>query len=548
VADLLGRLVDKNLVVYLRHTPRWRLLDTVRAYGRQQLAAADEQASVQRRHLRWAQTAAAALEDRLDDEWQDEFDIVVDDLRAALRDLPPGPEPTAHQLARSLGHLLYARRLRQEAVDRYREAARYAPTPADAAADLRSAAACAAAIFRTGLAIELTIAAADKAGEAGEDESRTAALADAVSLATRYRSSQAVEVSAQRLRELHEEAAAAASPGNPFITAAIGITASWTADRSREDLVLAERALSAARVTEDQVLIWAAIDTVASVYETRGQMRLAYQLTQGGLPLLDTLDRNDPRNSRTVHSAYHLTSLYAMTVGDFPAAIAVGRAAATDPVAGEPLGLARMLVPPLVLIGEFDEALRHADAMWQAWLSAGRPVAGWLWFSAATAALALGLTGDRDGYQLWRGRMSDLAGPQNAYRLDGASSAAFADARMAVHTGDLTDAPAIIERPFADPAPGPRYRVFAQPAAAELAVVAGLPDALRYLDAAEDLAAENGWARACLARARGRYHRDVEALRESIAEWERIGAHFEAACTRRLLREHTGSGTPSPER
>ena len=545
IADLLGRLVDKNLVAYLRHAPRWRLLDTVRGYALQQLAAAGEQAAVRRRHLHWAQTVAAALEDRLDAEWQDAFDGVVDDLRAALRELPPGPEPTAHRLARSLGHLAYARRLRQESVDRHREAVGLAPTAADAAADLRSAAACAAAIFRTDLAIELMIAAAEKAGEAGEDDLRAMALTDAISYATRFRSSIAVEVPAERLRELHEEAAAAASPDNPLLTAATSITASWTADRGRYDLPLAERALATARAAGDPVLILAAIDTVASVYETQAQMRRAYDLTRDGLPLLDTLDRNDPQNGRTVHSAHQLTSLYAMAAGDFPAAIAIGRAAAADQVAAEPLGIGRMLVPPLVLVGEFDEAIRLADAMWQAWLTAGRPTAGWLWFSAATAALARGLTGDQAGYRRWRQRMSDLAGPHNAHRLRTASSAAFADARIAVHTGDVTNASAIVDVPFSDDSPGHRYRVFAQAAAAELAVVAGLPDARRYLEAAAGLAVENGWASACLMRARGRYHRDPDALRESLAGWERIGARFEAACTRRLLHE-TESGTQSP--
>jgi len=113
--------------------------------------------------------------------------------------------------------------------------------------------------------------------------------------------------------------------------------------------------------------------------------------------------------------------------------------------------------------------------------------------------------------------MSDLAGPHNTYRLRTASSAHFAAARMAVHTGDLADAPTIVEAAFSSSVPGHRYRVFAQAAAAELAVVAGLHDAPRYLDAAADLAAENGWATACLARARGRYHHDTDALRESPA-------------------------------
>jgi hypothetical protein len=65
--------------------------------------------------------------------------------------------------------------------------------------------------------------------------------------------------------------------------------------------------------------------------------------------------------------------------------------------------------------------------------------------------------------------------------------------------------------------------------------VAGLPDAERYLDVAAGLAPENGWAAACLARARGRHHHDPGLLRESAAGWERIGARFEHARTVELI-------------
>lgn len=534
VADLLGRLVDKNLVVYLPQKARWRLLDTIRAYARQRLDAAHEEPFVRRQHLRWAQTAASALEDRLGGDWQDDFDTIVDDLRAALRDLPPGPEQAAHQLARSLGHLTYARRLRQESVDRYRQAAKHAPTPADAAADLRTAADC-AATYRADVAFDLMLAAADKAGQAGDDRTRAAALIRAVEIGCRFRASFPGGISHDRLRELYREAVVGADPDDLSITAAISITASWIADPARVDTALAEQALAAARDTGDPTLILAATDTVASVYEQHGKLRQAYQLTRAGLPLLQELDRDNPRAGETINSIHHLNAIYATASGQFQDAIDIARAVATDPVAGEPISLGRMLVPPLTLIGEFEEALHHANAMWHAWQSAGRPTAGRLWFPAATAALALGLSGDHGGYQLWRGRMSDLAGPQNVHRLRTASSAHFVDARMAVHTGDLTEAKEIVEAAFSSPVPGHRFRVFAQAAAAELAVVAGLPDALRYLDAVADLAAENGWATACLARARGRYHHDTLALHESVTEWERVGARFERAYTLQLL-------------
>jgi predicted ATPase/DNA-binding CsgD family transcriptional regulator len=535
VADLLGHLVEKNMVVYLPGAGRWRLLDTVRGYGRQQLAAADEQAAVRRRHQRWAQTAASALEARLDGEWSADFDAVVDDLRAALQDLPPGPEPTAYRLARSLGRLTYARQLGHEAIDRCRQAAVYATTPGDAAAALSAAADCAAVVHRQDLAYELVLAAADKADDGN---TRACLLARAVDLGRRFRASFPVEIPDHRLRDLHREAIAAAVGDDPHTTAATSITAAWLAEPSTPDPALAEWALAAAKVAGDPVLLWAAIDTVSAMYERRGELRRADQLARGGLSLLPELDRTDPRVGGTVHSIHYMTSLHAMAAGDLAAAVDIGRAAAADPIAAEPISVGSMLVPPLVLTGDFAEARRYADAMWHAWQTTGRATAGWLWFPAATAALAHGLAGDRGGFRRWRNRMSDLAGPQNAFRLRTAGSALFADARLAVHTGDLTDAPSIVQATFADRTAGPRYRVFSFAAAAELAVVAGLPDAIRYLDAARELAAENDWAAACLARARSRYHHDPDSLRESVATWERLGATFEHAYTLDLL-DHT---------
>ncbi|MDG4791765.1 LuxR C-terminal-related transcriptional regulator [Micromonospora sp. WMMD1102] len=536
VADLLGRLVDKSLVVNVIGTNRWRLLDTVRAYASEQLTASGDRESIKQLHLRWAQQAAAALESRLGTRWQDEFDAIVDDLLAGLHDLPPGPEPTAHRLGRSLGRLSYARHLWQQSVDRYREAARHAPTPADAAADLAAASDC-AAVYRADLAFELILEAAEEAGRAGANRTKAVALARAVELGSRFRANFKAVVPRDRLRELHCEAVALGDPDDPALTAANSIGASWTTDPARLDIELAESALAAAKSTGDPVLTWSAIDTVASVYDEHGHLRRAYELVRTALPFLDELDRDDPRAGRTIRSIHQLNATFATTTGQFLEAIELARSAIHDPVVGEPLSLARMVIPPLVLTGEFDEALLHGDAMWRAWESAGRPTAGWLWFPAATAALASGLTDDLDGYRRWRNRMADLAGPQNAYRLRTASSAHFVDARMAIHTGDTDNAADIVRSTFNRSVPGTRFQIFAEASAAELAVVARLPDAAKYLAAAENLADENAWCAATLTRALGRYHGDAGALRESVAGWERVGARFERDYTRLLLHD-----------
>jgi predicted ATPase/DNA-binding CsgD family transcriptional regulator len=61
VADVLGRLVDKSLLVHRRGaTSRWRLLETIRAFALEQLRAnSGEYAQLVQQHLRWAAATAA---------------------------------------------------------------------------------------------------------------------------------------------------------------------------------------------------------------------------------------------------------------------------------------------------------------------------------------------------------------------------------------------------------------------------------------------------------------------------------------------------------
>ena len=101
VADVLGRLVDQSLVG--RHgAVRWRMLDTIRAFGASQLAALGEQDVVGELHGAWALDAATDLERRLDGDWQPVFDEIADDLRAVAT-------AAEHDFVRTLAHLTFAR-------------------------------------------------------------------------------------------------------------------------------------------------------------------------------------------------------------------------------------------------------------------------------------------------------------------------------------------------------------------------------------------------------------------------------------------------------
>uniref|UniRef100_UPI002F90CBDC BTAD domain-containing putative transcriptional regulator n=1 Tax=Streptomyces exfoliatus TaxID=1905 RepID=UPI002F90CBDC len=90
VLDLLARLVDRSLVV-AADTPggvRYRLLESVAAYGLERLDDAGETAAVRHRHARHylalAETAAPLLRGREQRTWLERLDTEAGNLRAAL--------------------------------------------------------------------------------------------------------------------------------------------------------------------------------------------------------------------------------------------------------------------------------------------------------------------------------------------------------------------------------------------------------------------------------------------------------------------------------
>jgi non-specific serine/threonine protein kinase len=89
--DLLARLVEKSLVLAEeadQSSTRYRLLETLRQYGRERLQAGEETAVVQRRHAAYYLTLAEYAEQRIMGpeqlRWLDVLEGDLDNLRAAL--------------------------------------------------------------------------------------------------------------------------------------------------------------------------------------------------------------------------------------------------------------------------------------------------------------------------------------------------------------------------------------------------------------------------------------------------------------------------------
>ncbi|MFI6817637.1 ATP-binding protein [Nonomuraea sp. NPDC050328] len=501
VADVLGRLVDKSLVV--RQANRWRLLDTIRAYALDRLAESGEEAETRHRHLVWAEAFAEHLESRLRGDWREEFDAAVDDLHAHA--------PHSHRLARSLGHLGFARGYLAQAQDHYELAAGRTPDAAQAAHDLRVAASIAA--HGSGEeAVRLLIA---SAGRAVEGSARAIALAQAVELYHRSPAAFQAPAPAEVIGSLLDQARTAGDPGSLRVAAHLALAAAWPKP-GEADLALAGHAAAAARRTEDPVLICAALDAVGTALKSAGRYLDAARVSRERLALAERLDPDDPMAALEHVEALGVACDDAVLVGDLSRALELSWNEARTPTSRA------WPVVPLALLGEFDAALEQAEAAWESQRRSGRVSSGWLGRAVIAAAFIQAVRGDRTRARLWRGRLVEMFGAENLVHMP---ALAFFDARLAAFSGDFTDAPRLVERAFARYASATAIP-YARAAGAELAVLAGLPTAAALVEQAAETAeaAANDWARACLARTRRR-------IPEAIAGFERIGSRFERACT-----------------
>jgi predicted ATPase/DNA-binding CsgD family transcriptional regulator len=134
VLTALGRLVDKSLVVVdeRQGEARYRLLETVRAYGGDKLDAAGERAPVRGRHLdhylALAEAAEPELEEADQDAWLVRLEAEHDNFRAALDWGLGHPDPgRGRRLAAALVWLWYKHGHGHEGLDYMRRAIDLAP-------------------------------------------------------------------------------------------------------------------------------------------------------------------------------------------------------------------------------------------------------------------------------------------------------------------------------------------------------------------------------------------------------------------------------------
>ena len=544
-SDLIGRLVDKSLLVHLHHATgsRWQMLDTVHAYAHEQLEASGEADDVRRHHHSWATATARQLEQSLDAVgWQERFDAVAGDLRAALRapsSLSTGTD--AFDLALSLGHLTYARRFLVEASHHFEAAVARAPDAASAVEALRTAANEAYAEMRGEAAFDLLQKAFVRASATGDHRIAAIVQADAASLAGRCPALFTTPPSREQILALIDQAKSVAPAGDLEVATHLALAAAWSGARGPMAPTdeQAREVLERTAELGDPILISSALEAAAAAASFDGHLKESSRYSSERLQLLDRLPRHDPKVGGEIADIFHMASLSAVGAGELGAALASARNSYHDDTnQGLPQFAATHLLPPLVLRGEFDEALEQSMVMRQGWERAGRPPAGWMSPAFFAAALVRGLRGDEDEYARWMelGMSIALVSPSPP------NCKLYFERRVALHRGRLeqrtSPTPEGLGRYY-----DPYYDSYLEAVRVEMAVVAESGDAEEQLTTAQRLASENDFVAAQLLRAEGRLRHDETALKESVDGWEAIGARFERACTLLLLPDRADEGT-----
>ena len=314
VTDVMGRLADKSLLVHRYGDERWSLLETVRAYALDKLTETGELDTVTDRYVGWAVAAAADVEERLvrGEPWRATFDDVADDLRAALS-LVDGD--VAAGLARTLGHLTFARRFLAESRGHYLRAAECDVDDAQAARDIWSAADVALVELNGQLRYEYAVAAAQRAAAAGDHATQAAILAEAVAVATRFPAIFKRDVGLADLQQMLDVAHSVAPPGDLAAAAQLAAADAWTTTRMLEmpDAEAFDAALAAAERADDPMLISAALDALGSVQVMTGHLAVTHELSARRLNLLARLPGHHPRAGAEVHDILHMAVETAIT-------------------------------------------------------------------------------------------------------------------------------------------------------------------------------------------------------------------------------------------
>jgi predicted ATPase len=534
VAGGLARLAEHNLLVVTTGSggTRYRMLETIRQYGAEQMVDAGEETRVRERHLRWCR----AIANRLEGEGGTVagFDEVADDLRAGLGWAAGQREhrAEAHALAVRLARLTYARGRPSEAQERYEEAAALASDPDDAAEALHLAAAVAWGRHAGNEAIRLYRSAAGAARRAGDPHRAAVELVNAAEILA-YAPGILSELAPSGEDHALVAEARVLGGGDAHAEAAVlAVTAVQGELLDPATLELTERVVELAHRVGDARLESAALDELTAVRLAYGELDGAAAAARRRLELLTPL-ADDVEMAWEYSDALHMAPMVYLAAGDLEAARRYARARSELPFFREAHHLAlEWLLTTAAIAGDFDEAVELARRFRQGWVEAGRPPIGGIAFAPAAAAMVYGIRGDDKVRLEWLDILSEMRRVLDKLQDQPGYSRVF-QALVALHRGrlgdaltPLTDAPETLKHGY-DGAWRPWYAALW----AEAAVLAALPDRRSRLDRASFVVRGNPIAAAIVERADAIDARDADRLLATATALDAAGCRYQQART-----------------
>jgi len=549
LADGLARLADNSLAVARPGAEtRYRVLETIRQYGVDQLDQVGELEEVRARQVRWClatagklvQQADEAVEDYVharggDGAWRGAFDLVADDLRAGFAWAKERPElrVDAHRLALLLARLTFLRGLPAEAQRRFEEAATLTDDPAARVTALNDAAGAAMCRHVGNDTFRLWRQAADIAAQAGDGVTAAHNLAIAATLINRGPGIMAEVPPPEVVDELIQEAVALAG-GSPVAEPSILTAQAFNGDElDPVTQELAERAATLARRVGDAHDESAALDELSAVHLAACDVPAAVATVRTRIELLERTPLG-PANGMEFSDCYAMASEISLTAGDFVAARAYADRLASLPFVTEldHIASARRIKVD-AMAGDLDAVVAAAERFRRGWEQAGRPVASNLAGAALAVAMVHGLRGDEEQRADWRDRTVAIG--MTAERLDSPLSGygPTFDAIVQLHVGDVD---AAVARLAVDPDRlrtwfSGEWRPWYAALWAEAGVLAGRADAAERIERARLSVSANPVAAAMVDRAAAFVDGDAAGLAAAAAALEPTGCRYQWART-----------------
>jgi len=452
--------------------------------------------------------------------------------RAQAADLEPSPErmEAARRASVEAAEIAARRGATARAQELLEQAAELAVDVGRRAELLRSAGELALQRWRGDETLRLLREAAAVSERAGERQLAASAYARLVEVAARMGGvsgtipEDELEALLDRAREL--------APDDDLVTRArVLLDEAWVAWRTgREGKMAAPArgALELARRTEDVPLLSSALDAAAAVAWTEARYRDAIDRTSERLDLLAD-ERSAGHLGVERSDALHMMVESLVAIGDFRAAAGyAAQARELDLSVGTVYsGWARGLLPAFFL-GEWDDAIRMATAVREAWAAADRPPIYALAAALACAGAIFGYRGDDEASADWF-RFATGVAPETSGQMSGLW---LLEADVDLHHGRIAAAAERLER---RPATDMWWRPAYAAVRAEVYVRVAEERAADALEDAEAAVGDHAYGRATLLRARGLAEDDEALLREALGAFKEIDCPYQAARTGWLL-------------